>query len=217
MKIIFWNVDTQYDFMRNDESFKGKLPVPNAREIEGNLEKLTNFAKERKIQVVNTGDWHNSNSKEFSKNPDYKTTFPPHCLIRTKGAEFIPATNPENPYIIDWAAKGLDEDKLKITKDIILYKDAFDIFQGNKYSKEVVRIINPYKAIVYGVATNVCVDFAVRGLLAKGVGVYVPLDAIKELPKPPSEKTLNKWKNKGAILATTNQIIEYIKSNGLYT
>lgn len=215
MKIIFWNVDTQYDFMRNDETFKGALPVPGAREIEGNLERLTNFAKKRKIQVVNTGDWHSPSSKEFSKNPDYKTTFPPHCLIRTKGAEFIPVTNPENPYIIDWAAKGLDEDKLKTTRNIILYKDHFDIFQGNKYSNEVVRMINPRKAIVYGVATNVCVDYAVKGLLKRGIGVYVPLDAIKELPKPPLEETLNKWKNKGAILATTNQIIEYIKSNGL--
>ena len=31
MKTIFWNVDTQYDFMRDDESFKGGLPVSGAR------------------------------------------------------------------------------------------------------------------------------------------------------------------------------------------
>ena len=48
MRTIFWNVDTQYDFMRNDESFKGALPVPNAKETQvGNLsiEQVVKLAK----------------------------------------------------------------------------------------------------------------------------------------------------------------------------
>ena len=55
MKIIFWNVDTQKDFMNKD----GKLYVQGAEEIKSNLKRLTNLAKAYNITVVNTGDYHN--------------------------------------------------------------------------------------------------------------------------------------------------------------
>ncbi len=44
--LIFWNVDTQYDFMRPD----GKLYVQDAEQIEPNLEYLTRLAAERNIR-----------------------------------------------------------------------------------------------------------------------------------------------------------------------
>ena len=72
-KIIFWNVDTQYDFIGSDE-YKGTLVVPDSRKIESNLEKLTDYAQKNKIKVVNTADMHNPDSKEISKEPDFKTT-----------------------------------------------------------------------------------------------------------------------------------------------
>ena len=104
MKTIFWNVDTQYDFMRPD----GKLPVKDANLIEPNLKKLTEFAEKNNYQVVNTADWHNSKSEEISDNPNYRTTFPQHCMIRTEGAEFIQATKPKDPYMIDWQDDKID-------------------------------------------------------------------------------------------------------------
>lgn len=70
-RTIFWNVDTQYDFMKLD----GKLSIPGATEIEGNLEYLTRFAAVHGIKVVNTADYHTLNSRELSDKPDFKTTF----------------------------------------------------------------------------------------------------------------------------------------------
>ncbi|MBW2993487.1 hypothetical protein KY317_02845, partial [Candidatus Woesearchaeota archaeon] len=140
MKKIFWNVDTQYDFMRNDESFEGALPIENAREIENNLERLTKFAEEKKIKTINTGDWHTPDSEEISDKPDYITKFPPHCLIETKGAEYVPATNPKNPYAIDWRDETFDADKVKTQQNIILYKDAFNIFEGSPHADNVLEI-----------------------------------------------------------------------------
>lgn len=198
MKTIFWNVDTQYDFMRDDASFKGNLPIPLARGIEQNLADLTLIAKENKIQVVNTADWHNEKSEEISENPDFIKTFPKHCLMNTKGAEFVPATTPENPYKVDWQKKEFDENEILLRRNIILYKDKFDVFAGNPNTEKILEIIKPDRAIVYGVATNVCVDFAVRGLLERKIEVYVPLDAIKELPNLPLP--YDDWKKKGAKL-----------------
>ncbi len=210
MKTIFWNVDTQYDFRRDDESFKGALAIPKARTIEKNLESLTSFAKDLNIKVINTADWHTEDSKEFSQAPDYKTTFPPHCLMNTKGAEFIPTTNPEDPYIIDWQQPSFDEKEVLKRRNIVLYKDAFDIFKGSTHTKKILDILKPKRVVVYGVATNVCVNFAVEGLLKEGVKVYVPTNAIKEIPGLPLEELLSSWKKNGANLMHTSDVFEII-------
>lgn len=202
-EIIFWNVDTQFDFMRAN----GNLYVQNAEKIEPNLEALTRFAEQKKIVVVNTADWHNEFTKEISENSDYITTFPKHCYGGEKGAEYVPATNPKNPYTIDWKDNNFSKEKLLAARNIVLRKDAFDIFEGNKHADKVVKLLNPKKAVVYGVATNVCDDYAVMGLIKRKIEVYVPLDAIKELPHLPLENTLNKWKDYGVKLTTVDEIV----------
>lgn len=205
MKTILWNVDTQYDFMRNDESFKGKLAIPGAREIEGNLARLTQYGRENNLKVVNTADWHTNESGELAEKPDFRTTFPEHCMQNTQGAEFVPATAPENPYRIDWRAENVSAEEIERARNIVLYKDKFDVFTGTPHAERVLGILKPQRAIVYGVATNVCVDCAVRGLLERKVEVCVPLDAIKELPGLPLP--YETWKGLGAKLVTTEEVV----------
>src|SRR3989344_539462 len=201
IKTIFWNVDTQYDFMKPD----GKLSLVGATPIEGNLPYLTVWAPRHNIRVVNTADYHTRDSRELSDTPDFKTTFPPHCMERTKGAEFIDQTRPKNPYLIDWKDATFDPVKLREYRNLIIYKDEFDAFHptGAPHTDKILRELHPQRAIVYGVATNVCVDFAVKGLLQRGVGVYGPTDAIKELPGLPLEVVLDSWKEHGAVLIKT--------------
>jgi len=211
-KTIFWNVDTQYDFMRNDEGFKGKLAIPGARDIEGNLEKLTKLAKAINLQTVNTADWHNKDTKEIAADPNFKTTFPEHCIQYTEGARFVPATNPEQPYAIDWQREvGFNPDEYRAMeygmRNIVLYKDKFDIFAGNKYADEVLKTINPENVVVYGVATNVCVNYAVLGLLKRRKKVYAVIDAMKELPGCNLEEIFGKWEEKSAMLIKTNEVL----------
>ena len=218
-KILFWNVDTQYDFMRNDEDYRGTLTVAGAKNIEGNLEKLTKIAEKDDIKVVNTGDWHTLEDAEIdAKTPDFKNTYPPHCMQNTKGAEYVPATNPKNPYVIDWnKTTQIDANKLAENRNITLYKNNFDAFAGNQNTEKVLNMINPEAVFVYGVATNVCVNFAVEGLLKRNKEVYVVLDAIKELPNEiaatPLEQVLDTWKNNGAKFITTNEVENLLNAN----
>jgi len=205
MKTIFWNVDTQYDFMRSD----GKLYVQGAEQIEGNLAKLTELAKAKGIKVVNTADWHKKDSEELSDNPDFIQTFPEHCMQNTQGASFIPATNPEDPYRIDWTQDKFDIGGAIQSRNVVLYKDKFDVFRGTPHANILVRQIAPDRAIVYGVATNVCVNDAVLGLLERKVQVYIPTDAIKELPNLPVP--YETWKGKGAVLTTTNEVYKMLR------
>ncbi|MFH1917238.1 MAG: cysteine hydrolase family protein [Nanoarchaeota archaeon] len=210
MKTIYWNVDTQFDFMRNDESFSGKLAIPSAREIESNLEKLTKHAAQEDITVVNTADWHTWDSREISDTPDFKETFLPHCIMGSKGAQYIPATKPAKPYTIDWQDKEFYAERVNNTREIVLYKDEFDAFHptGAPHTDKVIDIINPDRVILYGVATNVCVDFAVRGLLARGKEVYVVKDAIKELPGD-IEPIYAAWEKLGAKFTTTEEVVKH--------
>lgn len=205
MKTIFWNVDTQYDFMRSG----GKLYVQGAEQIEGNLERLTRLADKRKIKVVNTADWHNKDTEELSVTPDFIKTFPEHCMEYTQGAAFVPATNPKDPYIIDWKDEKFDEKEAKERRNLVLYKDKFDAFLGTPHADSIVKLLAPERAIVYGVATNVCVNDAVLGLLERKVKVYVPTDAIKELPNLPLP--YEKWQENGAVLTTTNDIYRILE------
>lgn len=210
MKTIFWNVDTQYDFMRSS----GKLYVQGAEGIERNLNTLTRFADKYGIKVVNTADWHNKDSEELSKTPDFKTTFPEHCMQGTPGAGFVEATDPGYAYRINWSDETFDSERVLGDRNIILYKDKFDVFRGTPHADGVVRLLKPEKAelraVVYGVATNVCVNDAVLGLLERGVQVYVPTDAIKELPNLPLP--YEAWKNKGVRLTTTDKVCKMLEA-----
>lgn len=202
---LLWNVDTQKDFMDSD----GKLSVKDAQEIRANLSRITQYKRGNEVTSVNTADWHNEYSKELSKEPDFETTFPEHCMANTPGAEYIPETQPDSPYIIDWDSKTLDEKALAAHKgDIVIRKDEFDVFTGNPHTFRVLDILNPKRVIVYGVATNVCVDQAVMGLAGReGIKVYVVEDAIRGLPNMPIEPVINKWLDKGVKLITTDQLV----------
>lgn len=214
MKTIFWNVDTQYDFMRNDQSHRGTLAIPGAKDIEPQLGRLTRMADALGKTVVNTADYHTLRSREISENPDFRTTFPAHCLRETRGAGYVPATQPEDPYIVDWKDATFDPAQVQAHRNIILLKDEFDIFHpaGAPHTGKVLDLIQPDRVVVYGVATNVCVDYAVLGLLnfGKGIEVYVVRDAIKELPNLPLEKTLDAWRDAGAKFIETKEVGNYL-------
>jgi nicotinamidase/pyrazinamidase len=207
VRTLFWNVDTQEDFI--DQA--GKLYVKGAEEIRPVLKQITDFAKTEGIRVINTCDYHHINSDEFSSVPDFETRFPQHCLAGSSGAEFISETKPESPLLIDWdidMAIYAEFDNPELFRNVVIRKDAFDVFAGNPHAEKVVQILHPDQVFVYGVSTNVCVDKAVVGLAERGIKVYVFEDAIKELPNLPLP--YDAWKSKGIELISFSDIRKYL-------
>ncbi|PVX50860.1 nicotinamidase/pyrazinamidase [Balneicella halophila] len=203
--VLFVNVDTQIDFMKAN----GKLYVENAEEIEPTLAELTKFAKERDIKVMNTCDYHTKDSEEISDTPDFVNTFPPHCMKNTEGQKYVKATTPNNPLVFDWSKDyDITEALLGKNRNIVIRKDLFDVFAGNPHTDKIVETLNPKKVFIYGVATNVCVDFAVVGFADRGYEVYVIEDAIKELPNIPLP--YETWKEKGAKFIKFDEIENYL-------
>ena len=204
--LLFWNVDTQIDFVEP----KGKLYVPGAEMLKPTWKWITEKAQTKKIRVINTADFHYNNSAELSLTPDFVTTFPEHCMANTEGANYITETKPEDPLIFDWNKKYAVSQKILDSRNIVIRKDAFDVFKGNPYTESVLKIISPETIVVYGVTTNVCVNDAVVGLAGRVRKVLVVEDAIKELPNIPLP--FNNWNKLGVEMITTSELKNLLES-----
>lgn len=192
--ILFWNVDTQVDFV---EPY-GKLYVSGAELLKPVWEEITAFAKEKNIKVINTADFHYKDSAELSDTPDFVSTFPEHCMENTQGAEFVKETAPDNPVVYNWNKDYSSLNEVFTHRNIVIRKDAFDVFSGNPYTDKIVEMLLPKTVVVYGVTTNVCVNDAVVGLTKRVSRVIVIEDAIKELPNIPFP--FENWKETGVDL-----------------
>lgn len=229
--IIGWDVDTQRGFMETKltTGYQGQLAVLNenfepvgAMELAENLTKLTSYLRKGKIPIFGSVDWHNQDSKEFSDTPDFKNTFPIHCVRNTYDAQKIDATQPENPLFVDWDTYQNQNDLIdsirKHTGEVIFRKDNFNVFEtqenpgiGNPYAMKVIRNLSPSKALVYGVATDVCNDFAIKGLKELGVEIYAIIDCMKGVTPKGHEETLKKWKEENINLIT----LDYVLNGGI--
>ena len=194
---IFFDVDTQYDFMRKD----GKLYVPGAERIIPNLREITDFAKEKNISVVASADNHKMSDWEIASK-----TFPPHCMQGTKGQKKIPETRLDNAIAVP--NKKLNNKKikkLKLKNRLLIEKQKYAAF-SNPNLKAILK--GTKKAYVYGVATDYCVKAAVLGLRQMGIETYVVRDAIKPVFKKNEKKDLLLFKKKGAKFLTTAQFLK---------
>jgi nicotinamidase-related amidase len=90
---ILWDVDTQVDFVEPG----GKLYFPGAEEAKPAMAQLVEAACAADVVHVASCDQHELSDPEISGQPDYETTWPPHCLLGTRGAEKIPETKQLDP------------------------------------------------------------------------------------------------------------------------
>jgi nicotinamidase/pyrazinamidase len=199
--IIFWEVDVQADFMLPG----GKLYVPGAEKLLPNIRKLTDAARQGKVFLVSHGCFHAVNDPEFKQ-------FPPHCLKATPGAEFVPAALTDNFVRIE------NDDKAKLPEDlfkyqqIILEKQTLDVFKSRHADELVRRLGDTAEFVVFGVVTEYCVSYAVRGLRERKRRVAVVRDAIETLAPEAGNETLDEFKSLGARLVTTDEILAQLSS-----
>jgi nicotinamidase/pyrazinamidase len=207
-RVIFWDVDTQYDFMHAD----GKLYVPDAERIIGNLKRLTAYAHAHAIRIVASADDHVMSHVEISDRPDWKTTFPPHCLRGTPGQRKIPETALRDPLVIEPArseAAALTQRVRTQRGDILFHKHRFDVF-SNENVMPVLEAIAPDDIVLYGVATDVCDKAAIEGLLERRAHtrLFVVTDAVQGIDKDVSEQLLKEWGDEGVRLVRTKEVVE---------
>ena len=200
---VFWDVDTQVDFMSPD----GKLYVPGAETIAPNLERLTDYAHAHRITIIASADEHVSEHEEISNAPDFQNTFPPHCMRGTPGQRRITETTLSNPLVI--APDDALPDVATHRGDILLLKHWFDVFT-NPHVSAVVTVLGVSEIVLYGVAPDVCDRYAVEGLreFHPEVAITVVSDAVKALDAAAGDALLRQWRKQGVLLTRTEQVVD---------
>jgi nicotinamidase/pyrazinamidase len=206
-QLLFWDVDTLNDFIWPD----GKLYVPGSEEIVPALGALTDFAHDHRIPILASADNHELSDPEISDNPDWKTTFPPHCMRGTRGQQKIEETTLRNPLVIDSEPREknrLAREILAHKGDFLVLKHALDVF-SNPNTATLVETLDPETVVLYGVATDFCVKCAIEGLLQRrpGTRFYLVTDAIRSIHPEEGRRLVAAWDEGGAHLITSPQIL----------
>ncbi len=193
---IFWEVDVQRDFVLPG----GKLYVPGAEKLLPNIRRLTDAARQGKVFLVSHGDFHTPNDPEFK-------AFPPHCVKDTPGSELVPEAT------TDIVARVPNEPDAKLPDDltryqqILLEKQTLNIFESRHADALVKKLGTQPEFVVFGVVTEYCVSYAVKGLIERGRRVALVTDAIETLKREEGEKTVAELVRLGARLTTTDQAL----------
>ncbi|MCB1033587.1 MAG: cysteine hydrolase family protein [Acidobacteria bacterium] len=205
--LLFWDVDTQVDFMLP----QGALYVPEAEGLLPSLARLSEAARRHGIPVVASADHHSLGDAEISEDPNWQTTFPPHCMAGTPGAEKVPETRLEAPVRLDWEPKDRSEliSALEVERpEILLLKNTLDVF-SNPNTETVLEILAPRRVVVYGVALDFCHRRAVEGLWSRGFNdLEIVVDATRAIDGRRGERLLESWQELGMKRVSTEQVLE---------
>lgn len=178
----------------------GRLYVPGAEKLLPNIRRLTDAVRQNKVFLVSHGCFHTPDDPEFK-------IFPPHCVKGTAGAELVPEALTANVVRVpNEAATQLPED-LSRYQQILLEKQTLNIFESRHADVLVRRLGDRAEFVVFGVVTEYCVSFAVKGLLERGRRVAVVGDAIKTLKPEEGERAVAEFERLGAKITTTQKAL----------
>jgi nicotinamidase/pyrazinamidase len=206
-RLIFWDVDTLHDFMTSD----GKLYVAGAEEIIPVVGALTAFARARRVPIVASADNHDPTDAEISDEPDWKTTFPPHCMRGTPGQLKIVETALTDPLVIEPDPQdpgALAQRVLSHRGDFLLHKHTVDVF-SNANTVTLLRALEPEAVVLYGVATDFCNRYAVEGLLrhAPRTTLHLVTDAMRAIYPEEGERLIAGWGDRGVRMVEAAEVM----------
>ncbi len=202
--VIFWEVDTQADFMLPD----GKLYVPGAERLLPNIRRLTDAARQGDVFLVSHGCFHTVDDPEFK-------LFPPHCIEGTDGAKYVPEALTDKVAVVPNQGSATLPNDLSEFQQVLLQKQTLDIFESRHAESLVNRLPRAAEIAVFGVVTEYCVCLAAKGLMKRGRRVSIVRDAIETLNPEEGRKTLEELQSLGARLVTTDQVLARLQSSRL--
>ena len=204
---VFWDVDTQVDFMLPH----GKLYVNGAEALAPNLARLTRYAHDNGIRILASSDNHDPGDEEISENPDFQSTFPPHCLRGTRGQARIAETTLRNPLVVE-PEQSVSEVLARLDQhdgDLLFHKHYFDVFT-NPNVAPVLKALRITDVVLYGVALDVCNRYAVEGLLAQfpDITLSVVTDAVRALDENGRAALFENWQARGVMMKLTEEVLQ---------
>jgi len=182
MKTVFFDIDTQIDFMYP----AGALYVPGAEDIVPVIAELNRRAP----LVISTMDAHSEDDPEFK-------IYGHHCVAGTTGQQKPACTLLDQRATIPAAPEGI--------RQLILEKQKLDCF-SNPHLRPLLAQLSAERYVVYGVVTEICVRIAAFGLLETGKRVELVTDAIKSLDEAAAQKMFAEFTAAGGVLTTASEV-----------
>lgn len=193
-------VDLQGDFTLWK---KGSLAVPGSDQAYvKKVEEATRSLKQAGLLIFGSQDWHPADHISFYTNhPGTKpfekikiddrtqVLWPPHCVQGTENARVLP----DNNLFLAIVKKGQD-----------LRFDSYSAFQddgGHKTELDSILKRNEIgTVVVYGIATDYCVQATALDAVANGYKVIVIEDLCRGVAPDTSTQALEKMKKEGVVL-----------------
>ena len=196
MKTVFFDVDTQLDFLYP----AGALYVPGAEKIIGSLAALTRYASSKHIQIISTADAHTEDDPEFK-------TWKPHCIAGSVGQQKAGLTLLNQNLVLSTQAGALDgiRERVPDAPQIIVEKQKLDAFT-NPHLRPLLHSLKADRFVLYGVVTELCVRCAAFGLLESGARVDLVPDAIQSLSAAEEQDFLERFQAQGGHLTTVSAV-----------
>lgn len=186
---LILDVDTQVDFMYKE----GNLYVPDAEKI---IPNIYNLMANMYLPIISTVDEHEENDEEFK-------VFPPHCIKNRTGALKIPETQVYSPFMTVRGDARLTDEQMLNNKQFILPKKTYNIWDeklGNKDNMErLIEWFCPDTVHVIGVATDICVLAAVKGLCQLVNHIVIHKDCTKGLDTEKENNAIDEMRELGNV------------------
>jgi nicotinamidase/pyrazinamidase len=172
-----------------------ELPVPGGLEIVPAVNQLLALPWAR---IDATQDWHPTNHCSFLGQTH--NIYPPHCVMNTPGAEFLPGLLSENFHAI-WR-KGFRQDL-----------EAYAVTAQHPAFVSTLRASGIATAVVCGIATNICCFFTARDLRKAGFEVLLVEDASAGIDVPAANLFQDKAKEEGFALGIKYTTVKELTSS----
>lgn len=182
-------VDVQKDFCEG-----GSVPVKGGADRAAAIAELVRSADGQYAVVVATRDHHIDPGAHFSDNPDFRDSFPVHCVVGSEGGEFHPDFAPavDSGYV-----------------DEVFYKGAHSAsksgFEGSAQDGTTLSAWLKARDIaeldVVGIATDHCVKATALDGARAGFAVRVLLDYTAGVAADTTRTALDELRRAGVALS----------------
>lgn len=188
-------VDVQNDFTEG-----GALGVTGGNAVAAGVTTLVGEHPDAYQLVIASRDWHNPNDDNgghfaTDAEPDFRTTWPAHCVAGTPGADYHPALNTESIDVHVRKGQGVP---------------AYSVYEGTTDDGESVHALLERQAItdidIVGLATDHCVRASAIDAVEHGRRVRVLTDLVAGVAAETSEAALAELAHLGVVLTTSNDV-----------
>ncbi|MDB5164275.1 MAG: isochorismatase hydrolase, nicotinamidase/pyrazinamidase [Candidatus Saccharibacteria bacterium] len=211
-------IDAQRGFMPASEGERldvpgfGELPIMEGEHIVPYLNTLLGAFSLRGMDIFTTQDWHPERTAHFAldgNEPNFMTTWPPHCRANTPGAELHPEI------IVPKLAVAFKKGQEELTDGALdtSYTGLNGVNERGQNLEHWLRQRGTRAVLLGGLALDYCVKATALDLRTKlGLDVTIAVDATESVAQPTGLKAIDELEAAGVHFVTTDEYLRKLEA-----